>query len=266
MEFWYSLTVGAGRSALAALGVRTRFSGLERLPRYGPAILASVHVGYPDFMPIADAGRRRGRNVRFMCRHDVWNKRRWAVPMNAMRHIPVDREAPAGAYLRARRLLAAGEVVSGFPEAGISYSFTVRPLMRGIAALARDTGAPVIPVALWGTQRLYTVGRPRDGREPPPDLTRGRLIDLRMGRPMRVSADDDLTEWTQQLGHRLAAMLQELQLLPEHRPRPGEYAPWYPAHLGGHAPDLIEARQYDEVPRAAVRPTWPPGTPPPAEP
>ena len=76
-----------------------------------------------------------------------------------MRHIPVDRQAPAAAYLRARRLLAPGEAVGTFPEAGISYSFAVRPLMRGSAALARETGVPVVPVALWGTQRIYTVGR-----------------------------------------------------------------------------------------------------------
>ena len=60
----------------------------------------------------------------------------------------------------ARRLLREGEVVGVFPEAGISYSFTVRALMRGVASLARETGAPVIPVAIWGTQRIYSVGRP----------------------------------------------------------------------------------------------------------
>ena len=59
-----------------------------------------------------------------------------------MRHIPVNREAPAHAYLRARRLLEEGEAVGGFPEAGISYSFTVRPLMRGFVSLAQQTGAP----------------------------------------------------------------------------------------------------------------------------
>jgi hypothetical protein len=43
-----------------------------------------------------------------------------------------------------------------------------------------------------------------------------------------------------------------------HRPRTGEYAPWYPAHLGGHAPDRREALLYDVVPRTAVPPTWGP--------
>ena len=50
-----------------------------------------------------------------------------------------------------------------FPEAGISWSYAVRSLMRGPAALARETGAPLVPVALWGTQRIWSVGRPVDG-------------------------------------------------------------------------------------------------------
>ena len=53
-------------------------------------------------------------------------------------------------------------------------------------------------------------------------------------------------------------MLEEIQQLPEHRPAPGEYAPWYPAHLGGNAPDRAEARGLDTVPRSAVAPTWGP--------
>ena len=49
-----------------------------------------------------------------------------------------------------------------------------------------------------------------------------------------------------------------LKRLPHHLPRPGEIAPWYPAHLGGHAPTRAEAAHLDVVPRAAVRPTWGP--------
>ena len=43
-------------------------------------------------------------------------------------------------------------------------------------------------------------------------------------------------------------------------PAPGEDAPWYPAHLGGHAPDRAEALGLDDVPRSAVPPTWGPPT------
>ena len=70
--------------------------------------------------------------------------------MDRMQHVPVDREAPAAAYLQARRLLREGEAVGAFPEAGVSWTHTVRSLMPGVASLARETGAPVVPVAIWG--------------------------------------------------------------------------------------------------------------------
>jgi 1-acyl-sn-glycerol-3-phosphate acyltransferase len=180
--------------------------------------------------------------------------------MDRMQHVPVDREAPAGAYLRARRLLREGEAVCSFPEAGISYSYTVRSLMRGVASLARETGTPVVPVAIWGSQRISSVGLPDErGRKPRPDLRRGRRVDISFGAPLPVGPDDDLTAWTQRLGAVLTELLEDLQRLPHHVPRPGEHAPWHPAHLGGHAPTRAEAAHLDVVPRSAVSPTWGPG-------
>ena len=82
--------------------------------------------------------------------------------MPRMRHVPVDRAAPAAAYLRARSLLREGEAVGIFPEAGVSTSYTVRALMPGAVALARETGAPLLPMAIWGPQRILTAGRPVD--------------------------------------------------------------------------------------------------------
>jgi 1-acyl-sn-glycerol-3-phosphate acyltransferase len=258
MERWYGLTSALGRVALRGLDVTTRWRGEHHLPVSGPALLASVHVSYPDFLFIGKAGLHRGRHLRFLCRHDIWNVPLVRRGMDAMRHVPVDRQAPAGAYLRVRSLLEDGEAVCAFPEAGISYSYTVRSLMPGVAALSRETGVPIVPVVVWGSQRIASVGRPVDGREPGPDFTRGRTVDVRFGPPMPVAADDDLVDATRRLGSRLTAMLEDVQRLPVHRPRTGEHAPWYPAHLGGHAPDRREALQYDLVPRAAVPPTWGP--------
>src|SRR5690349_13904154 len=161
-----------GRLALRALDVRVHATGLENLPVTGPVILAANHVAYPDFVFIEKAAVERGRYVRFLTRYDVWKPGPLAWAMDAMQHVPVDRAVPVAAYLRARRLLREGEAVGIFPEAGISYSYTVRALMRGAAALAAETGVPVLPVAIWGSQRIHSVGVP----QPPPDLTRGRRI------------------------------------------------------------------------------------------
>jgi 1-acyl-sn-glycerol-3-phosphate acyltransferase len=137
MERTYRLTIRAGRLALRALGIGVHVSGLEHLPATGPVLLAANHVAYPDFLFVGKAVLERDRYTRFMCRHDIWHVPVVHRAMSHMRHVPVDRAAPAAAYLRARSLLREGEVVCAFPEAGISYSYTIRPLMRGVAALAR---------------------------------------------------------------------------------------------------------------------------------
>ncbi|RNL81044.1 lysophospholipid acyltransferase family protein [Nocardioides marmorisolisilvae] len=250
----YRAVNALGRLGLGVLRIRVVPTGLEHLPRTGPVILAANHVAYPDFVFVEKAAVGRGRYVRFLTRYDVWRPGVVARAMDAMQHVPVDRAVPVDAYLRARRLLRAGEAVGIFPEAGISYSYTVRSLMRGAAALARETGAPVVPVAIWGSQRIFSVGDP----EPPPDWTRGRRIDLTFGEPFTVAGTDDLTAVTTRLGHTLTAMLEELQRQPHHRPRPGEHATWYPAHLGGHAPTRERALELDVVPAGAVSPTWGP--------
>lgn len=254
MDVVYRCVNALGRMALGLLGVRVSVRGSEHVPRSGAVILAATHASYLDFVILEKAAVRRGRYVRFLARYDAWLPGPVAWAMNRMRHVPVDRSVPAAAYLQARGLLRAGEAVGIFPEAGISYSYTVRALMPGAVALARETGAAIVPVALWGAQRIATVGVP----EPRPDLTRGRRIDVLFGEPVRIAADADVTAATRDLGARLADLLEELQLLDEHRPVPGELARWYPAHLGGDAPTRAAAAPYDVLPSNAVSPTWGP--------
>lgn len=258
-ERTYRAAVLVGRAGLRALDLTVTGVGLENIPASGPVLLAATHVSYPDFLFVQEAARPAGRYIRFMTRHDVWQVPGLSRPMDTMQHIPVDREAPAAAYLMARRLLRNGEAVLSFPEAGISYSYTVRSLMRGVASLARETGVPVVPVAVWGAQRVYSVGVPdARGKEPRPDLTRGRRVDVSFGEPVTIGPGEDLTAWTCRLGTLLTDQLEALQRLPHHVPRPGEVARWYPAHLGGHAPTRAEAAHLDLVPRSAVTPTWGP--------
>lgn len=257
MDLTYRTANLVGRGLLAGLGVDVRLHGAERIPRRGPVLVASTHGSFLDFVVLEKAAVRRGRYLRFLTRYDAWVPGPVAWAMDAMQHVPVDREAPAAAYLTARRLLHAGAAIGVFPEAGISHAFTVRALMPGVIALARETGAPVVPVALWGAQRISTVGDPESPR---PDLTRDRVVDVSVGRVLRVPGAGDLTAWTQHLGTVLTGQLEELQRLPRHRPRPGEHAAWYPAHLGGQAPSPARGVELGDIPSHAVTPTWGPAT------
>lgn len=255
--------IGGGRGLLRALRLTVRSEGQEHVPDTGPVVLASNHVSFPDFVFVQAALLREngggGRLVRFMCRHEIWESPvGWA--MDRMGHIPVDRQAPAAAYLRARRLLEDGEIVCVFPEGGISAAYVVRALMPGAVALARETGAPLVPVHVWGGQRLWGQRRAAGAPFPRPELARGRLVDVRFGAPMTVAPDADVREVTRELGRRLQDGLEGLQHLAEHRPRPGEWAPWYPAHLGGHGVERAASYALDGMPSAAVVPDWGPST------
>ena len=256
----YRSVIRTGKALLRALRLTVRSAGQEHVPVDGPVVLAANHVSFPDFLFVGQALLDR-RLVRFMCRADIWDAPLPGKPvgraMEAMRHIPVDRQAPAAAYLQARALLREGEAVCVFPEGGISATYVVRELMPGAVALARETGAPLVPVSVWGSQRLWPQRRsadapfPRRSSRGPP--RRRPLPRAGPGGGGRRPRRDDA-------GARrgLQAGLEELQRLPEHRPRPGEHAPWHPAHLGGHAPGCAEDYRPDPIPRWAVRRTWGP--------
>ncbi|GAA1921766.1 lysophospholipid acyltransferase family protein [Nocardioides lentus] len=257
---WHDAALLVGAAGLRAWGIEVRTRGVVHVPRSGPVVLAPTHVAYPDFVVLQKSVLPAGRRLRYLCRGEVWSSRVAGRALDRMRHVPVDRSAPAAAYLAARRLLEAGEAVGVFPEAGVSTAYVVRPLMRGAAALALETGAPLLPVGIWGTQRLWPVAPAEDGSPGRPDRTRGRVVDVRIDAPLVPRPDDDATSLTIRLGRRLAALLADLQALPHHQPRPGEDARWHPAHLGGRAHTRAEVSAWERVPRAAVPVAW--GPPP----
>ncbi len=250
----YRGVVGAGRVVLRALDLRVEMTGDHHVPQQGPVVLAANHVSFLDFLLVGLTADRSRRLVRFLARHEVFEHKASRALMTAMGHVPVDRRAPAAAYLHARRLLSEGEAVGVFPEAGVSRSYTVRALMPGAVALARETGAPLLPVVVWGPQRLLTAKQR-------PEVRRGRPVTLVVGEPLDVSTAagvEGTVEGTRLLGATLQSMLDEVQRRPRHQPDAGARAVWHPAHLGGHALTVAEAQALQDLPRSAVAPTWRP--------
>jgi 1-acyl-sn-glycerol-3-phosphate acyltransferase len=244
VELVYHAAAGAARVMFKALGLRIHIEGAEHIPVTGPVVLVSNHVSFLDFTLVGLAASPR--TVRFLTREDAFGH--WAAGpfLRAMRHVPVDRAAPAGAYVAARSLLRGGEAVGVFPEAGISQAYDVRELMPGAVALAAETGAPLLPIAIWGPQRIASARRPVD-------LHRGRPVSIRVDAPITLERSTDVVAGTVDLGVRLQALLHRLQALPEHQPTPGEPAPWHPAHLGGSAPTRAEAAPRESSPLSAIR-------------
>jgi 1-acyl-sn-glycerol-3-phosphate acyltransferase len=153
-----------------------------------------------------------------------------------MHHIPVDRAAGTASYREALRYLKQGEVVGVFPEATISRSFELKEFKSGTIRMAAATGVPIIPLVLWGTQRILTKDHPRD-------FSRHRTIAITVGEPITVTRDDDAAEATAHLRSTMAGMLDRtIRAYPE---QPAG-AWWLPASYGGSAPTPDEAERLDQ--------------------
>ena len=95
-----------------------------------------------------------------------------------------------------------GEAVGIFPEATISRSMELKEFKSGAVRIAAEAGVPLVPVILWGTQRMMTKDHPRD-------FSRGTTIAISVGEPMHVTGEDAVAE-TAELRRRMAAMLAEV--------------------------------------------------------
>ena len=223
-----------------ALGLRIEITGAENVPRTGGAVIASNHVSYLDFIFAGLGARPSGRYVRFMAKDSIWENRVAGPLMRGMKHIPVDREAGADSFRVALEALRRGEVVGIFPEATISRSFELKDFKSGAPRLAMDAGVPLVPVVLWGTQRIMTKGHPRD-------LSRGKAISITVGRPLDVPPGSDLDAAGETLHAAMRTMLDDAIARYPQRPTGPEDAWWMPARLGGTAPTLAEATRMDRL-------------------
>lgn len=152
-------------------------AGYDRLPIEGPAILCPNHISFLDsaFLMLTAP-----RNISFVGKAeylDSW-KTRYLFP--AMGMIPIDRSGGSksqGALNAAERVLQRGELFGMFPEGTRSRDGALYKGRTGAARLAMQTGAPIYPVGIIGTDEI----QPCDDRLP----KLRKQCSITIGRPIR---------------------------------------------------------------------------------
>jgi len=240
-DLTYPPIIVAAKLGFRVLGQRIRIDGAHHVPRTGGVLLAVNHIGYVDFVYGGLAANPSGRKVRFMAKRELFDHT-WVGPvMRSLHHVPVDREAGEASLRHACDLLKAGEAVGIFPEATISRSFELKEFKTGAVRIAAEAGVPLVPVVLWGTQRMMTKDHPKN-------FSRGTSISLSVGEPMHPTGEDTAAE-TAALRATMSRMLDEaVAAYPAEEQPPGSW--WLPARFGGGAPTPDEAERLDAAEKA----------------
>ena len=152
--------------------------GREHLPRRGPLLLASNHRSFLDPFLIGTLLRRP---VYYMAKRELFEKRWQAWLLNGLGAFPVDRGAgDTDAMETARAILERGDCVVLFPEGTRVRPGPLRAPRRGVGRLVLQTGAPVAPVAVIGTDEVRRGWR-----------IRPRKVRLRVGPPLLFPTVED---------------------------------------------------------------------------
>lgn len=186
MAYWILKYILLG-PLLAILG-RPKVEGLEYVPQSGPAILASNHLAVMDSFYLPLVVRRR---ITFLAKSEYftgtgfkgwWS--RWFF--TAVGQVPIDRsnaDAAQAALDTAERVLGDGKLLGMYPEGTRSPDGRLYKGKTGLARLALDTGVPVIPVAMIGTNVVNPPGT---------SMLRFGRVKVKFGKPMDFSRFDGL--------------------------------------------------------------------------
>ena len=237
----YPPIVVAAKAGFRVLGNRFQMTGTENIPTSGGVLLAYNHIGYVDFVYGGLAAQPSKRLVRFMGKKELFDHRFTGPIMRGCHHIEVDRGAGTRSLELAQEFLEAGEAVGIFPEATISRAMELKEFKTGAVRIAGAAGVPLVPVILWGTQRLMTKDHPKD-------FSRGKTVSITVGEPLHPTGENPVAE-TAELHTVMSSLLdQAIASYPPAEQPPGSW--WLPRRQGGSAPTLAEAAELDATERA----------------
>jgi 1-acyl-sn-glycerol-3-phosphate acyltransferase len=181
---------------------RVRSEGSGHVPRKGPVILASNHQSFIDSVFLPLVVRRR---VTFVAKAEYFESRKTAWFFRAVGMIPLKRgngPASARAVVAAAEVLRTGGVLGIYPEGTRSPDGRLYKGHTGAARLSMQCGAPVVPVAQFGTAQVQPIGSlwPKPFRQ----------VEVRMGPPLRWrgagDGSNDLRQFTDQLMGAIAVL------------------------------------------------------------
>jgi 1-acyl-sn-glycerol-3-phosphate acyltransferase len=162
--------------------------GVENVPDEGPAILASNHLSFSDsfFLPLVVP-----RPITFLAKSDYFTGpgvKGFFTKMffAGVGQVPVDRSggrASEAALRTGLRILGEGSLLGIYPEGTRSPNGTLYRGKTGLARMAMEAKAPILPVAMIGTYEIQPPGQLRPGL---------RRVGIRIGRPLDFSRYEGL--------------------------------------------------------------------------
>ncbi|WP_374313937.1 lysophospholipid acyltransferase family protein, partial [Microbacterium sp.] len=211
---------------LARLVYRPRVEGRGNVPKTGPVIFASNHLSFIDSIAIPVSAPRP---VHFLAKASYFDGpgfKGWVSKefFTAIGAIPVNRgagQAALDALDQQRVLLEHGSAVALYPEGTRSLDGRLYKGRTGVAFLALQTGAPVVPVGLVGTDKVMPVGAKRPSLSHRVTVKFGQPLDLshhgpaNSGRARRLATDDIMAAIHALSGQELANAYNEV---PAHTP------------------------------------------------
>ena len=185
---WYWLFKYIFMGPLLSLLGRPKVEGLQHVPHDGPAILASNHLAVADSFYLPLVVRRR---ITFLAKSEYFTGtglkgRLTAWFYTVAGQVPIDRtnaDAAQAALDTAQRLLCEGKLLGMYPEGTRSPDGRLYKGKSGLARLALETGVPVIPVAMIGTDVVNPPGS---------KMWRFGRVTVRFGKPMDFSRFDGM--------------------------------------------------------------------------
>lgn len=154
--FWYYFILTLARFAFWCLG-GLRSVGESNIPRKGGVIVAPYHVSHLDPEAVACGTNRM---LRFMAKEELFQHKLFGRFIGSIGAFPVKRgEGDTEAIRFAIEAIKGGDAVLIFPEGTRGDGRVVQPINRGVAMLAKRTGAPVVPVGIVGTHVAWPRGQ-----------------------------------------------------------------------------------------------------------